>query len=169
MTIADILTLYDYNYWANARVLAAASGLSPEQYAGTDDLPDLTPRRTLIHQLDVEWSWRLRWQGLGEAEEMTEGDFPTVGALVARWRQDEQEMRAYLAGLDDGDLDREIAFPWAPPTPLWYYLFHVVNHGTQARGDAAVLLTRLGRSPGDLEFAIFVRERQREQQPQSGV
>jgi uncharacterized damage-inducible protein DinB len=37
-------------------------------------------------------------------------------------------------------------------------LAHVVNHGTQSRSEAAVLLTEYGQSPGDLDLILFLRE-----------
>jgi uncharacterized damage-inducible protein DinB len=40
-------------------------------------------------------------------------------------------------------------------------MVHVLNHGTQHRSEAAVLLTELGRSPGDLDLVDFLEERAR--------
>ena len=112
-----------------------------------------------MHQLDVECSWRRRWQGLAEGEALRDEDFPTVAALAARWREDEREMRAYLAGLGDDDPARPVDLGGTRPPPLWLLMLHVVNHGTQQRGDAAVLLTRYGCSPGGLDVADFARDR----------
>ncbi|HLL50859.1 MAG TPA: DinB family protein, partial [Thermomicrobiales bacterium] len=39
--------------------------------------------------------------------------------------------------------------------PLWQQLLHQVNHATQHRSEAALLLTRLGQSPGMLDFLYF--------------
>ena len=42
--------------------------------------------------------------------------------------------------------------------PMWQMLAHVVNHGTQHRSEAAVILTDAGRSPGDLDMIFFAEE-----------
>ena len=39
---------------------------------------------------------------------------------------------------------------------LWQALAHVVNHGTQHRSEAAVLLTDVGHSPGDLDMVDYI-------------
>ena len=71
-------------------------------------------------------------------------------------------MRSYLAGLTDEDLDSIIRYTrtggtWFE-TLLWQILLHVINHGTQSRSEAAVLLSQFGHSPGDLDYMIFLRD-----------
>ena len=72
-------------------------------------------------------------------------------------------MRSYLDGLTDDDLAAgTITYSRTEgktyETPLWQILVHVINHGTQSRSEAAVLLTQLGHSPGDLDYMIFLRD-----------
>ena len=37
-------------------------------------------------------------------------------------------------------------------------LAHLVNHGTQHRSEAALLLTQAGRSPGELDLIVYLEE-----------
>ena len=39
--------------------------------------------------------------------------------------------------------------------PLWQAMVQLVNHGTQHRSEAAVILTAAGASPGDLDIVRF--------------
>ena len=56
----DILTLYDYNYWANARVLKAAANVTPDQFVVPFNLSHDSLRGALVHVLAAEMVWRLR-------------------------------------------------------------------------------------------------------------
>jgi uncharacterized damage-inducible protein DinB len=75
---------------------------------------------------------------------------------------EEAAMRDFLATLADEDVTRLVRYDTDSGGPrrrvLWHCLHHVVNHGTQHRSEAAVLLTDYGRSPGDLDFTVFLNE-----------
>jgi uncharacterized damage-inducible protein DinB len=147
----DVLREYwDYYYWATWKVLGAAEGLSEAEFTGP--APGGQPlRELLVHTLSAERGWRIGF----EIEERVAGlpveDFPTIAALAERWREEEANMRAFLAGLDEAVLDR----PFIDGKPLWKFLLHVANHGTQHRQEAALILTELGRSPGNLDYLFF--------------
>ncbi len=61
MNRQDIVMLYDYNAWANARILRAVEPLIPEAFLR--DLKNSFPsvRDTLAHILGAEWIWLRRW------------------------------------------------------------------------------------------------------------
>ena len=72
-------------------------------------------------------------------------------------------MRGFVASLTDDDLNRPVSYNTTKGLPmeniLWHLMTHVVNHGTQHRSEAAMLLTGCGYSPGDLDLIVFLRER----------
>ncbi|MGN6565786.1 MAG: DinB family protein [Thermomicrobiales bacterium] len=161
MRVADLLTIYEYHYWAMDRILDRTALVSGEQFVAPEPVPSGSLRGTLVHVLDAECSWQARWQGQEEAPLPREEAFPTPADLTARWRENEAAMRAYQATLDDADLDRAITYrSWNGQTYthiLWQMLVHVANHGTQHRGEAALLLTEYGHSPGDIDFTVYLR------------
>ena len=157
-------TLYDYNYWANERVLRAADRVSDAQFAAPARFSWGGLRGTLIHTLGAEWIWRSRWQGVSPAASLRVEDYPTVAALRAPWREEETKVRGFLATLTESDLTRVVSYSrisgGASAELLWQLMAHVVNHGTQHRAEAAAILTELGHSPGDIDLVVFARERQ---------
>jgi uncharacterized damage-inducible protein DinB len=62
MTKDDIQLLYEYDRWANNRVLQKASELSDEQF--TRDLGGSfrSVRDTLVHIIGGEWRWLASWK-----------------------------------------------------------------------------------------------------------
>jgi uncharacterized damage-inducible protein DinB len=160
----DILTLYDYNYWANARVLNAAARVTPEQFMAPANLSHGSLRGALAHTLAAEVVWRLRCQeGISLAALPSGDEFPTLDALRARWQDEERAMRAYLTALTNEALGQTVKYKTTKGIPfenvLWQLLAHVVNHGTQFRSEAGIALTGYGQSPGDLDMLAFFREK----------
>jgi uncharacterized damage-inducible protein DinB len=53
MNSRDILTLYDYNYWATRRILAASAHVSPEQFLVPTAHSLGSLRGTFVHILEA--------------------------------------------------------------------------------------------------------------------
>ena len=168
MNKSDILTLFDYNYWANARVLNAAARITPDQFTAPAGLSHGSVRGTLAHIWGAEMVWRLRCaEGISPAALPAENAFPDIDVLRTRWADEERKMRAYLNTLTDETLNRAVPYRTTKGVSyqnvLWHLLVHVVNHGTQFRAEAGIALTDYGQSPGDLDLLLFFREKLPEQ------
>ncbi len=158
MRSSELRVLVDYHYWATRRVLAAAQGLTDDELRQVSGGTTRDLRQTLVHALDVEWSWRERLRGLPQAaweSDLSPDDYPNVAALSERWARDEAEMRAWIDGLSDAELAAPPSVRGEIGAPLWFYVMHILTHGTLQRADVAVLLTQAGHSPGDMDFLDF--------------
>jgi hypothetical protein len=162
MRPTDIAALFDHVYWMRDRILAAADDSSVKLVdASPPTLRDL--RSTLVHELDVEWSWRVRLASADRTrfsetdEELEPADFPTIDALRSHWQTDETDMRAWLATLDEAELEGPCRVEAeGDGHPLWYHLQHLYSHALQQFADAATLLSAAGHSPGELDFLEWV-------------
>lgn len=162
MNTRDILLIYEYNYWANKRILKASANITQEQLDAPASFPYGGLRGTLLHILDAEWGWRALFQEIETASDLIDTDFQTLAALQSRWQEEETAMRAYINSLSYEDMESHLRYTIDSGIKrdriLWHCLVHVVNHGTQHRSEAAALLTDYGCSPGDLDFTVFLNE-----------
>ena len=164
MNQQDILLLYKYNQWANAKILNAASDVTPEQYLAPASFPHGGLRGTLVHALFAEWIWRTRWKGTSPTNRLKPEDFPTLDSLRTRWRAEEKELMEFVEAVTDERLNSPFDYKNTSGKPftqiLWQVMVHVVNHGSQHRAEAAAILTDLGHSPGDIDLISFLTENQ---------
>jgi uncharacterized damage-inducible protein DinB len=164
--------LFEYNRWANAVVLEKAGELSDEEYfAAALGLSFGNLHATLVHILVAEIVWLARWRGglppeelkdARRASEIAAAQVPTYAALRELWRAEEEKQTSFFASLADEDLERPVAYrtQYGEPNqqPLHQLLAHVFHHGAQFRAEAAVRLSQLGRSPGDLDLIVYLRQ-----------
>ena len=160
MNKQDILILYKYNQWANAKILNVAAKVSQEQYLAPASFPHGGLRGTLVHALFAEWIWRNRWEGMSPMHRLKPEDFPTFESLFARWLDDEKQLMDFAEGLTDENLNNTFSYTNISGKPftkiLWQAMAHLVNHGTQHRTEAAAILTDFGHSPGDIDLIYFL-------------
>jgi uncharacterized damage-inducible protein DinB len=171
MKVDEIKLLYDYNDWADARLLAACAKVSPEQYTAPNPYGHGSLRATMVHILDNIWQQRITLQGYYQesladdaaydATELHEDTIPTFAVLQERWAIEQQEMRAYLNTLTDETLNGTIRYiiPGAIRERFaWHILIDLIIHATQHRSEAAMLLTSYGQSPGDFDFTMSLNK-----------
>ncbi len=152
--------LFAYQRWARERVLDTAEGTPGEQFAAPAGLTRASLRATLVHIAWAEWLWLQRFEGSSPSLRWQEEEFPTLEDLRDRWRETEERLESFVLLQDEAALQRIVRYTNTKGKefafPLWQLLAHVVNHGTNHRSEAAVILTELGRSPGDLDLNAYM-------------
>ncbi len=164
MKFADILLMYEYDDWADQRILDAAARVTADEFIAPSSFSWGGLRGTLVHTLDAHFGWRLFFEtGSFPPGELKEAEFPRLEDVQQRYREEREAMQAYLARLDDAAVEGIVSYVnkdgLRREQVLWHFLYHVVNHGTQHRSESAALLTSFGQSPGGLDFTLFLAER----------
>jgi uncharacterized damage-inducible protein DinB len=163
MRVSDLERLYDYNYWANKKLIGVVSKLTPEQFTQSVAGSYGSIRNTLVHVLSAEWGWLDRCGGPQRGERLKPEDYPTVKSLVRTWTRVEEYMGGFLSSLKDEDLAREIEFAIGGgpqrSVPLGDLMQHAAMHGAHHRGQVALLLRTLGYVPGDFDWLVYVGDK----------
>ena len=169
MHTADVQLLYEYDRWANHRVLQASSGLTPEQF--TRDLGGgfRTVRDTLLHIIAGEWIWLTYWKNpprdaaaLADLRQRKESefrpeDFPSVAAVKSKWEEVERQQVEFVESMTDAALEARLPFRGSE-FKLAHLMQHLANHSTYHRGQLALMLRQLGGEPLATDFHVFLVE-----------
>ncbi len=155
-----IAALYEYEGWANDRLLGKAANLSAAQLGQklTKGADPILP--TFGHLVGADVRWFARWRG-ETPPTLSPADFPTLDEVRRRWEELYPVRRAYLASLAEAALREPIRWVRERGTvmiPRWQAMLQCANHGTQHRSEIAAMLTDLGSSPGDLDFVDYCLE-----------
>ena len=159
MKLADLRTLFDYDEWANDRVLRCAAGLGEDQFGRRLEGSFPSIRETLAHIVVVEWVWLQRWRGQSPRSTPDWAATPTAQGLRDQLRLIEAERASFLATLADSDLPRPVSYVNVKGEPHTYalgdLLIHLVNHSTYHRGQAANMLRQVGATPPATDLLVF--------------
>ena len=152
MQLSDIRFLFAFDRWATTRILDAAEGLDPATWTATNIVDERGLGGILVHHLGASQRWRHGLTGTpGEMPRPEDEPLPDPSSLRAWWQREWAGYDAWFDRMDPAWLDQR-----EEGISLWQALAHVVNHGTQHRSEAAVLLTAAGHSPGDLDMVDYI-------------
>lgn len=161
MLTETVKTLYEYDRWANRRLVDAVASLPPatadREIGSQFSFPTL--KGMLAHVLGAEAIWLARWKGSSPAAILSAKDCPDLDALRARWKGVEAEIADFIGGLAEADLTRVIRYTnlqgQSFALPLWPLMQHVANHSTHHRSEVATMLTILGIAPPPTDLVIY--------------
>src|SRR5438046_9767578 len=83
MRVTDLERIYDYGYWANARLFAVLAQLTPDEFTRPVLGSYESIRSTLVHALSAEWGWLDRCGGEARGPKLAPDDYPTVESVSA--------------------------------------------------------------------------------------
>jgi len=151
--------LVAYNQWADERILAAIDGLAADELEKPREAYFQNLTANLRHTLIAQRNWLARFRGQPRGDQTMGASWPDAYGVT------HTDFRGFVAALSDHDADRILRYTdlqgVAREMVLADAITHVVTHGTAHRAETGLLLERLGRSPGDLDFAHYVREFER--------
>jgi uncharacterized damage-inducible protein DinB len=170
MNREDIALLYEYDRWANNRVIDAASALAPEQF--TRDLGGAfsSVRDTLVHILAAEWIWLTYWSEPSPGEEILPelrkrrealfnlALFPDLAAVKSKWSKIEKDQADFVGSLTNADLEKMLPSRGGDLS-LAHLMQHMANHSTYHRGQISLMMRQLHADPIATDFHIFVIEK----------
>jgi uncharacterized damage-inducible protein DinB len=151
MKLDDIRFLFGFDRWATTKILDAAAGVDAATWSATNVVDERGLGGMLVHHLGASQRWRHALTGApGPAPVPEDGPLLEPAGLRAAWQREWAAYDAWFDRMDPSWLDQT-----EDGISLWQALAHVVNHGTQHRSEAAVLLTAAGHSPGDLDMVDY--------------
>jgi uncharacterized damage-inducible protein DinB len=153
------IVLYDYDRWANARMLDAAAMLIPKQLFHEHGHSWGSVHGLLTHMMSAEWIWLRRWQGESPKAMLAPQDFPTLEAVRTYWSEVEAELQAFVAAQTEESLLRTVAYTNTKgrmyALPLWQLMAHLANHGTHHRGELAAMFALLDAPHPEEDWYLY--------------
>ena len=152
---------YNYHFAENRKVWEHVASLSFEQFTQKVDYSRGSVREQLVHLLDAEDMWFSELRGAQPLEPLPETvDTDDRDAIRAHWDKVEENIRAYLADLQDEQLfSKRIKEPEEDKDLIvWQVLLHVVNHATDHRAQLLRVLHDLGVETKYQDYIFYVYE-----------
>lgn len=150
--------LFKFDHWAGSLAVESAAGV-PEGNRG--DARYGRALEILAHIQVAKRVWLDRIQGVPLAEKMEWFPRWSVDECREKAKQNDEKWAAFLAGLGEADLDRDVTYQSSEgvgyTSTIDEILTHVVNHGTYHRGQVARLVTECAGKRASTDYIAFTR------------
>src|ERR1700676_2698252 len=163
VTLEFLRLLFQYNQWADRRMVDACSALTNEQFTRDLGSSFRSVRDTLAHLYGAEWVWNERIEGRSPTSHVTGTGFPDLASVRSKLEEMDNYYIEYVSRLTPQDLERVIHYKSFTgdefSNPIWQTLHQLTNHASYHRGQLTTLLRQLGAKPAPPDLIRFYRER----------
>ncbi len=112
MHAADMLSLAEYNRWANERIYRRAVHVEPAELHAAHGQTHRTIYSSFLHLADAQWFWRVLCEtGQTPGQELKPDDFAGLDDLRAFAREEDDRLVRFANTLTDAQLNRA-AYLW---------------------------------------------------------
>ena len=156
-----VRSLFEYNEWANDRLVDAAAQVSEDELTKERGVDFGSLQGILLHILASHMvafvKWKIEPPPLAKVEPGR-----AVSALRESYAGVHEKLRGLVDSLTDDGLDETM--PVLNPQdggwrtwerPVWQVALSFGSHAMQHRAEAAMILTELGHSPGQIDYSYF--------------
>ncbi len=155
----DLISLYAYNSWANARVLETLRAMSEADYVKEQGGGWPSLRATFVHLAGATDAWAERFSGRDATRRATIEELPGLEDAARILLAAEEKHARLLPTFTPERLAGP--FIWKnlkgerKTAPFWVVVKHVVNHQTYHRGQISAMVRRLGHTPKSTDMVVW--------------
>lgn len=158
MNAAYFRELYAYSFWMSRQVWSCLEELTDEQFQRPLEYSLGSLQDQCVHVLGVEFWW-FRFLATGRLEFVDVDALTNRPAIRAQWDAVEEEVMAYLVGLTEAEIVRQVKPEfWGPepqPVGVWQTLLQVANHSTDHRAQILAGLHTVGGRTLEQDYLQF--------------
>ncbi|WP_276355349.1 DinB family protein [Cohnella caldifontis] len=155
----DIVELYDYNIWANGRILGHLKTLPEDVFHREVNLGFKSVADVIGHIAAADEVWLTRLEGSSPSS-LASKPFANVEEAERSMHRIQSRIRQILSSVDD--MEQPVIYRNTKGDEFRNSISeiarHVVNHGTYHRGNVSTILRALGHTGVQTDYIAYLRK-----------
>jgi uncharacterized damage-inducible protein DinB len=151
--VDHIRQLFEYHFTLNRKFWHfCLDNLKWKQITKMSEISVGSIRNQFVHIMSVDERWFSGLRRLNVPDFANPEAYEKPEDLRIKWDLIEADMRVYLDGLLDNELEKS----FQENMKVWHVLSHIVNHGTAHRAQIGARIRQFGLKPPPQDYIFYV-------------